>query len=131
MGNHFGLRNRCPQLDACISCGRRNCLKRLPDDQFQRIVDDARARHSLSFVAGRHTALKRRGPREPVGLCLFREDRTPSFEANDAKVTHYFAGGEGGDAITFRTKFERISFMDELRWLAGNALLRAGNPRPD
>ena len=96
---------------------------RISNDQFARIVADARARHNMSDVAGRHTTLKKRGARELVGLCPFHEERSPSFEVNNTKGTFYCHGcGKGGDAITLLTDLEHMSFMDAVRWLSGDAL---------
>lgn len=67
---------------------------------FQRLVDEARQRHNLSDVIGRHTVLKKRGAREVVGLCPFHSERTPSFEVNDAKGTYHCFAGETG-VITY------------------------------
>ena len=96
---------------------------RLPDHEFERFVRDARDRHNLSDIIGRHTDLKKRGPNEMVGLCCFHSERTPSLEVNDSKGTYHCHGcGAGGDAITFLTAKEGLSFMDALRWLSGDAL---------
>ena len=95
---------------------------RLSDADFQSVVAEARARHNMSDIAGRHTALKRRGPREMVGLCPFHEERTPSFEVNDDKGTYQCHGcGAGGDAITFLIQLEGLSFMKAVETLSGSA----------
>lgn len=95
---------------------------RLPEAEFNRIVNDARSRHNLSEIAARHTDLRKSGARELVGLCPFHRERTPSFAVNDTKGTYHCHGcGAGGDAITLLTKLEGISFMDALEQLAGDA----------
>ena len=89
---------------------------RLPDHEFERFVRDARDRHNLSDIIGRHTDLKKRGPNEMVGLCCFHSERTPSLEVNDSKGTYHCHGcGAGGDAITFLTAKEGLSFMEKLK----------------
>lgn len=93
---------------------------RLPDDQFRTLVETARTRTLLSKVAERHTALKRRGPRELVGLCPFHQERTPSFEVNDGKGTYHCHGcGVGGDAISLLTKLEGMTFLSAVETLMG------------
>ncbi|WP_343054441.1 CHC2 zinc finger domain-containing protein [Sphingobium jiangsuense] len=67
-------------------------------------AEEARLRHNLSEVAGRHTVLRKRGPREMVGLCPFHSERTPSFEVNDAKGTYHCFAGETG-VITYDGTF--------------------------
>lgn len=94
----------------------------MPEQQFRELVAKARDRHLLSDVAGRHTTLKKRGPRELVGLCPFHSERTPSFEVNDAKGTYYCHGcGAGGDAITLLTKLEGMTFRQAVETLSGDA----------
>ncbi|WP_037487985.1 CHC2 zinc finger domain-containing protein, partial [Sphingobium indicum] len=92
-------------------------------DAFQRAVSDARDRHNLSDIVARHTALRKRGGRELVGLCPFHDERTPSFEVNDAKGTYYCHGcGAGGDAITLLMKKDGMPFADAVEWLLGDSL---------
>lgn len=94
----------------------------MPEQQFRELVSKARDRHLLSDVAVRHTALKKRGPRELVGLCPFHSERTPSFEVNDAKGTYHCHGcGAGGDAITLLTKLEGMTFRQAVETLSGDA----------
>lgn len=92
------------------------------DADFAQVVRDARERHNLSDIVARHTTLKRRGPRELVGLCPVHSEKTPSFEVNDAKGTFYCHGcGFGGDAITFLTRVEGMAFRQAIETLAGDA----------
>ncbi|EPR14212.1 hypothetical protein M527_29325 [Sphingobium indicum IP26] len=90
--------------------------------QFQRIVEEAKARHSLSDIVARHTNLKKRGPRELVGLCPFHSERSPSFEVNDAKGTYHCWGcGAAGDAIRFLVNKEGMTFIQAVECLMGEA----------
>ena len=94
---------------------------RMPDAEFRAIVHKARERHLLSDIVGRHTVLKARGAREKVGLCCFHEERSPSMEINDDKGTYYCHGcGASGDAITFLTKREGMSFRQAVEVLSGD-----------
>ncbi len=96
-------------------------MTRLPDHEFQRMVDDAKARHNLSDIVSRHTTLKKRGANELVGLCCFHSERTPSLEVNDNKGTYHCHGcGAGGDAIRFLMQQEGMSFRDALLSLTGD-----------
>lgn len=90
---------------------------RLSDAEFSRMAEDARNRHNLSDIIGRHTELKRAG-RELVGICLFHSEKSPSMRVNDAKgFYHCFGCGSHGDAIRFVMDYEGRSFMEALRWL--------------
>lgn len=96
--------------------------KRRSNADFARIVQEAKGRHNLSDIVGRHTTLKRRG-RELAGICCFHTERTPSLEVNDAKGTYHCHGcGEGGDAVTFLVKQEGMRFIEAVEWLLGDAL---------
>lgn len=95
--------------------------ERLPDADFRRLVAAARERHSLSDVVARHTDLKKRGPRELVGICPFHAEKSPSFEVNDLKGTYHCHGcGAGGDAITFLVKREGMTFRQAVETLSGD-----------
>lgn len=99
----------------------RSTGRRLPDAEFRELVDRARDRHNLSDIIGRHTDLKKRGPRELVGLCCFHQERTPSLEVNDAKGTYHCHGcGKGGDAIRFLMDAEGMTFRQAIEALTGD-----------
>ncbi|MBX9815167.1 MAG: DNA primase [Proteobacteria bacterium SG_bin5] len=90
--------------------------------EIARIAQEAKDRHNLSDIVGRYTTLKRRGTHELVGLCPFHDERTPSFEVNDAKaVYHCWGCGASGDAITFLMERCGMRFVDAVRSLDSDA----------
>ena len=92
----------------------------LSGDAFRALIEQARTRHELSDIIGRHTTLKKRGPRALVGLCPFHSERSPSLEVDDWKGTyHCFGCGAGGDAITFLMKCEGMTFYQAIETLTG------------
>ncbi|MET0240209.1 MAG: CHC2 zinc finger domain-containing protein [Sphingobium sp.] len=92
---------------------------RVPDDDFRRRCDEAKAHHNLSDILQRHTTLKKRGAREMKGLCPFHEEKSPSFEVNDAKGTFYCHGcGASGDHFTALTKLDSMTFREAFEALA-------------
>lgn len=98
----------------------RRAGNRLPDNEFRDLIDKARDRHLISDIVGRHTALKKRGARELVGLCCFHQERTPSLEVNDGKGTYHCHGcGAGGDAIRFLMNAEGMTFRQSVETLLG------------
>lgn len=102
--------------------GRRRQRSAADEALFQRAVEEARGRHNMSDVAGRHTNLKKHG-RELVGLCPFHSERSPSFQVNDAKGTyHCFGCGRSGDAITFLIEKEGMRFTEATEYLLGDSL---------
>jgi DNA primase len=85
------------------------------------ILDDIRARLSVSSVVGRRVQLKKQG-REWRGLSPFKQEKTPSFFVNDQKgFYHCFASGEHGDIFTFLMKTEGLSFPEAVERLAEEA----------
>lgn len=102
--------------------GRQAARRRLTPEEIRRAAQLARERHNLSDIVARHTELKRRGPRELVGLCPFHSERSPSFEVNDDKGTYHCWGcGAGGDAISFLMRADGLRFMDAVRVLDSDA----------
>lgn len=96
----------------------------------QRTIDAARERHALSRVIGTAVALKRRG-KELIGLCPFHQEQTPSFTVRDDKgFFHCFGCGAHGDAIGWRMKWHRESFVEAVTALSGGADLKP-SPAPD
>jgi DNA primase len=85
------------------------------------ILDEIRARLSVSQVVGRKVALKRKG-REFGGLSPFKSEKSPSFFVNDQKgFYHCFASGEHGDIFKFLMTTEGLSFSEAVEQLAAEA----------
>lgn len=90
---------------------------RLPDG----FLDELKARLPPSRVIGRKVKLKKQG-KEWVGLSPFTSEKTPSFYVNDQKrMFKCFSSGIGGDIIKFLQETERLSFMEAVEKLAGEA----------
>jgi DNA primase len=69
-------------------------------------------------VVSQYVKLRRSG-KNFVGLCPFHKERTPSFTVSPEKQIFYcFGCREGGNAIHFLMKYERISFAEALEGLA-------------
>ena len=90
---------------------------RIPDG----FVEELKARIRPSDVIGRKVRLTRKG-KEWVGLSPFTSEKTPSFYVNDQKrIFKCFSSGLGGDVISFIMETERLSFMEAVEKLAGEA----------
>ena len=90
------------------------------------LLDDIRARLSVSQVVSRKVALKRSG-REFRGLSPFKVEKSPSFFVNDQKgFYHCFASGEHGDIFKFVMETEGLTFPEAVERLAEEA----GVPMP-
>ncbi len=96
------------------------------NDQF---IEELKARLRPSDVIGRTVKLKRQG-REFVGLSPFSKEKSPSFFVNDDKgFFHDFSSGKHGDIISFLQETERLSFVEAIERLAGEAGMSL--PEPD
>ena len=85
------------------------------------LLDEIRARLSVSQVVGRKVTLKKAG-REYRGLSPFKTEKSPSFFVNDQKgFYHCFASGEHGDIFTFVMKTEGLDFPEAVERLAAEA----------
>ncbi len=84
-------------------------------------LDRLRAQCGLTDIVARHVPL-RRGGREPVGLCPFHDEKTPSFTVSEDKgFFHCFGCGAHGDAIGFVMRIEGLSFPEAVERLAREA----------
>ncbi|MGL4347706.1 MAG: DNA primase [Chitinophagaceae bacterium] len=62
--------------------------------------------------------LKRRGPNY-LGLCPFHGEKTPSFTISPSKGLYKcFGCGKSGSAIGFLMDYEKLTYVEALRWLA-------------
>jgi DNA primase len=81
---------------------------------IQKVKDAVR----IEEVLGDFVALKRKGPRY-LGLCPFHNEKTPSFNVSpNLGIYKCFGCGESGDAISFLTKHEHLTYPEAIRWLA-------------
>lgn len=88
-------------------------MGRIPDETIQAIRD----RVDLVELIGRFVALKPAG-RNHKGLCPFHDEKTPSFNVNaDRQIFHCFGCGAGGNAFTFLTRHENLTFPEAVREL--------------
>ncbi len=89
----------------------------IPEDVIAEIL----RRTDIVELIGAHLPLRAAG-RTHKGLCPFHTEKTPSFVVNpERQIFHCFGCGEGGDAITFLMKHERLGFREAVRFLAERA----------
>src|ERR1700741_933907 len=91
--------------------------ERIPDE----VLSEIRARTSIVEVISAHIALRKAG-RSYTGLCPFHNESTASFSVNEeGGFFHCFGCGAGGNAFSFLTRVEGISFPEAVRRLAAKA----------
>src|ERR1700721_1743084 len=96
----------------------------------ERFLDEIKSRLRPSDVIGKTVKLRRQG-REYVGLSPFSKEKTPSFFVNDDKGHFFdFSSGKNGDLITFLQVTERLSFVEPVERLAGEAGVALPTPDP-
>jgi DNA primase len=94
-------------------------------------LDELRARLPVSAVVGKRLSLQRGSRGEFKACCPFHKEKTPSFTVNDPKgFYHCFGCGAHGDAIGFLMQHDRLSFMEAVEQLAGEAGLAVPQPTP-
>ena len=92
----------------------------MPALDRKQLADNIRARVSVVDVVGRYVQLSKSGNNHK-GLCPFHHEATPSFLVSEDKgIYKCFGCGEGGDAISFLSKMEGISYGEALGRLAEN-----------
>src|SRR3990167_7091466 len=82
----------------------------------------------VAVVQSRGVKLKRQGA-DFVGLCPFREEKTPSFHVTPSKnLFHCFGCGAAGSVIDFVMKKDGLTKQQAIDWLvkqSGGAIARA------
>jgi len=84
----------------------------------KQLADEIRAKVSIVDVVSQYVKLTRAGSNHK-GLCPFHNEATPSFLVSEDKgIYKCFGCSEGGDAISFLSKMEGITYSDALSRLA-------------
>ncbi|MEI6437757.1 MAG: DNA primase [Candidatus Omnitrophota bacterium] len=89
----------------------------IPEDVIQQVID----RTNIVELIGSYIPLKKAGANYKA-LCPFHNEKTPSFVVTPHKqIFHCFGCHEGGNALSFVMKHERLDFGEAVRMLAGKA----------
>src|SRR5438046_8972884 len=90
-------------------------------------VEEVRRTADIVRYISEHVSLRKMG-QSWKGLCPFHKEKSPSFNVrSDPPVFHCFGCGEGGDVFRFVMLFEKASFPEAVRQVAG----RFGIPVPE
>lgn len=83
-------------------------------EDIEKLIDEL----NIEEVVGEFVSLKKSGANYK-GLCPFHADTNPSFVVNPAKnICKCFVCGTGGNAVTFYSKYKKISFNEAVKELA-------------
>lgn len=81
-------------------------------------ADKLRSQIDIADLVGRYVQLRRTGS-NMKGHCPFHNEKTPSFTVSTTKqIFHCFGCQEGGDAIKFIQKIERLEWIEAVRHLS-------------
>src|SRR4029078_4064882 len=90
-------------------------------------IDGLKSHVDIVQVVQERVPLRRSGTAWK-GLCPFHGEKTPSFQVNGERGVFYcFGCGVGGDVIKFVELFDKVTFPEAVRQLAG----RFGLPIPE
>src|ERR1700733_13042480 len=92
-------------------------------------TDELRVRVPVPMVVGRRVRLARSG-KTWKGCCPFHGEKSPSFYVYDDHY-HCFGCGAHGDAISFVMQSQRLSFIEAVTQLAGEAGLEVPKSSPE
>lgn len=85
------------------------------------VIEEIKARISISDVVSRYLTLQRKGDRY-WGLCPFHDEKTPSFSVLPEKgFFHCFGCGKSGSLFDFIMEMEHLNFPESVRYLAQEA----------
>lgn len=83
-------------------------------EDIDKLIDEL----NIEDVVGEFVDLKKSGANYK-GLCPFHADTNPSFVVNPSKnICKCFVCGAGGNAVTFYSKYKKISFGEAVKELA-------------
>ena len=69
-------------------------------------------------ILGSFLKLKKKGS-DYSTFCPFHDEKTPSFSISPSKnIYKCFGCGKGGDGITFLMEYQKMSYIEALRWVA-------------
>ena len=82
-------------------------------------VEEIKQRIDLADLISSYGVAVRQAGASKKACCPFHQEKTPSFNINEAKgFYHCFGCGESGDAIKFVQKMDGLSFVEAVRKLA-------------
>ncbi len=82
------------------------------------IIDDLLKRTDVVNVISNYITVNKKG-RNFVALCPFHDDKNPSLQiSRDKQIFKCFVCGEGGNAVQFVQKYEKMGFYDAARKVA-------------
>src|SRR6056297_1712118 len=93
----------------------------MPYDLTEEKLEEIKDVNDIVDVVGEFVELKRAGTNYKA-LCPFHNEKTPSFVVSpDKQIYHCFGCGEGGDVFSFLMKYNNLTFIESVEYLAEKA----------
>jgi len=81
-------------------------------------VEEVIQRADIVEIVGQFVRLKKRGTNY-IANCPFHNEKSPSFSVSSTKgIYKCFGCGRGGNVVTFVQEYEKLTFVESIRWLA-------------
>ena len=85
------------------------------------VIEEVRMKNDIVDVISGYVKLQKKGANY-FGLCLFHNEKSPSFSVSPGKQMYYcFGCGAGGNVLTFVMEYENYTFQEALQSLADRA----------
>jgi len=92
-------------------------MARLSDE----LIEEIREHNDIVELISEYVPLKKQG-KNYAGLCPFHEEKKPSFSVSPQRqIFHCFGCGMGGNIFKFLMGYQKMSFLDAVRFLADRA----------
>src|SRR4051812_23146196 len=90
-------------------------------------INEIRQRTDIVDIISEYVQLNKQG-RNYLGLCLFHQEKSPSFSVStDKQVYHCFGCGAGGNVFSFLMEIGGLSFQEATIKLADKANIELGD----
>jgi len=89
-----------------------------------RFIDELKQKCDIVSVISRFVTLEKKG-KTYWACCPFHYEKTPSFAVNEGEqYYHCYGCGESGDVIKFIEKYESLTFVEAVKYLADSVGLK-------
>lgn len=93
-------------------------------ENFTGFIEELKQKCDIVSTVSRFITLQRKG-KTYWACCPFHHEKTPSFAINEIEqYYHCYGCGESGDVIKFIEKYENLSFMEAVKYLADSVGLK-------
>ena len=85
------------------------------------LIEEIRTSNDIVGLVSEYVPLKKQG-KNYVGLCPFHQEKKPSFSVSPQRqIFHCFGCGMGGNVFKFLMEYQKMGFLDAVRYLAERA----------